>query len=49
MTRWNMENSSLAANHLFKIKINIHLNMFCAVVLNWVVKEVDGTNIVTLH
>lgn len=45
----NMKNTNMTNHNLFLNKMNIHLNMFDVLVLNWVIRKIDCTDIVTIH
>lgn len=44
-----MENLNLTSHNVFLNKINIHLNMFGALVLNLAARKVGSTDIIIVH
>ena len=48
-TRRNVKDACLATRDLFLNKVNIHLNMFSTLMLQWITSNVDDTNIITVH
>ena len=44
-----MENSYLTSSNHVTDKVNVDLNMFGPLMLNWIGREVYGTNVVTVN
>ncbi|KAJ9561780.1 hypothetical protein OSB04_006940 [Centaurea solstitialis] len=46
---WNVEDTDMATGHLFPKKMNVQLDMFRALMLNRIAREIGRANIVTIH
>jgi len=44
-----MKDACLATSDLFSNKVNVHLNVFSALMMYWITRKVNGTNIITIH
>jgi hypothetical protein len=44
-----MKDVCLSTGYLFRNKMNVHLNMLGALMLHRITREIDGTDIVTIH
>jgi hypothetical protein len=47
--RWYMKDPNVSPSYLFTDKVNVQLNVFCALVFNRIRREVNGTDIVTIY
>jgi hypothetical protein len=47
-SRWNMENMDSPSSHTLPDKMEVNLDVFSALVLHRIRREVDGTHIVTV-
>jgi hypothetical protein len=44
-----MKDACLSTNDLFPNKVNVYLNMFSVLMMYWIARKVDATNIITVH
>lgn len=46
--RENMRNMHMSTSDLFTNKMNINFNLFCVLMLDWIMREIDNINIITI-
>lgn len=44
-----MQGTYLSTNYFFMYKMNVHLNMFCTLVLNKITEKIYDTNIIIVY
>lgn len=44
-----MQDTDFASNNFFSDEVNVNLNVFCPLVLNWIHRKVYCTNGITMH
>lgn len=45
----HVKNFYMTDLHLFMNKMNVHFNMLSTLMLNWVFREINGEDIITIH